>query len=165
MSSPNLFESIAGATPEEDHYLRLWFTVLGCFTQIERALRRRLRQDFGTSLPRFDLLTALATFPEGLTMTELADKVGVSKGNITGVVRRLRQDGLVDKTRQSADRRVQKVELTEAGLAHWTEVRDVYRSVVEEILAELPLAEADRLVAQLNAAQALIDRAGPVQTA
>ena len=165
MATPNLFESVAGVTPEEDHYLRLWFTLLGCFTQVERALRRRLRKDFDTSLPRFDLLTALATFSDGLTMTELAEKVGVSKGNVTGVVRRLREDGLVRQIQQSADRRVQRVELTEAGSTRWREMRAVYREVVEEILAEMSHAEADALRARLHRTQLLIARSGSVQSA
>lgn len=164
MSEPNLFESVASETPQEDHYLHLWFTLLGCFTQMERALRRRLQQDFDTSLPRFDVLTALATFSDGLTMTELAKKVGVSKGNVTGVVRRLREDGLVRQIRQSADRRVQRVELTEQGNARWTEMRVVYRAVVEEVLAELPPEQADALSARLHETQALIDRSAPVQS-
>ena len=165
MSTPNLFESVAGVMPEEDHHLRLWFTLLGCFTQVERALRRRLRRDFDTSLPRFDLLTALATFSGGLTMGELAEKVGVSKGNVTGVVRRLREDGLVRQIRQSADRRVQRVELTKQGHARWREMRVVYRAVVEEVLAELPQAEADALSARLHETQVLIDRSPPVRSA
>jgi DNA-binding MarR family transcriptional regulator len=164
MSEPNLFESIAGETPEEEHNLRLWFTLLGCFTQVERALRRRLRQDFDTSLPRFDVLTALVTFSDGLTMSELAQKLGVSKGNVTGVVRRLWQDGLVRQIRQKTDRRVQRVVLTEQGSAHWTEMRLVYRAVVDAVLAELPSEQADALSARLHDMQILIDRSEPVPT-
>ena len=55
-------------------------------------------------LPRFDVLTALVTFPDGLTMSELAGKLGVSKGNVTGVVGGLRRQGLVDQTRRATDR-------------------------------------------------------------
>ena len=163
MSEPNLFESVAGEIPEEDHYLHLWFTLLGCFTQVERALRRRLQQEFNSSLPRFDVLTALATFSDGLSMSELARKVGVSKGNVTGVVRRLRQIGLVRQIRQAADRRVQRVELTEQGNARWREMRVVYRAVVEEILAELPPEQADALSARLHETQLMIDRSAPVR--
>ena len=100
MTEPNLFESMVGNLPAEDRAIRLWLTLVGCFTSVERALRRRVRKDFDMSLPRFDVLTALVTFPDGLSMTELATKLGVSKGNVTGVVRGLREQGLVDRTRQ-----------------------------------------------------------------
>ena len=162
MSEPNLFESMVRDIPEEDHYVRLWFSLLGCFTGIERALRRRFRKEFDSSLPRFDVLTALITFSQGLTMTELATKLGVSKGNVTGVVGRLRNDGLVDQTRQEDDRRVQLVVITDAGKAQWETMQTQYREVVEKILAELAEKDADNLTEGLLGLQQLIDHATPV---
>ena len=163
MSEPNLFESMVGDIPEEDHYLRFWFTLVGCFTGVERTLRRRLQQQFDTSLPRFDVLTALVTFPDGLTMTELARKLGVSKGNVTGVVGRLREDGLVSQIRQETDRRIQLVVITEAGRTHWEHMQAEYRAVVEAMFAELPGEDTGALTAQLQVVQRVIDRAAPGQ--
>ena len=34
--------------------LRIWLRLLTCTQLIERKVRSRLRQDFGTTLPRFD---------------------------------------------------------------------------------------------------------------
>ena len=162
MSEPNLFESMVGDIPEEDHYIRLWFSLVGCFTSVERELRRQLQQRFDTSLPRFDVLTALVTFPDGLTMTELATKLGVSKGNVTGVVRRLREDGLVRQIRQQDDRRVQLVVISEEGLSRWERMRAEYRVVVEQVLAEFTPEAADRLTARLVDAQQRIDSSVPL---
>ena len=162
MSEPNLFESMVRDIPEEDHYVRLWFSLLGCFTGIERALRRRFRQEFDSSLPRFDVLTALVTFPNGLTMSELAAKLGVSKGNVTGVVGRLRNDGLVDQIRQEDDRRVQLVVITDAGRTQWETMQVHYRQVIERIFTELTEGDADQLTDRLLNLQVLIDKATPV---
>ncbi len=159
MTEPNLFESMVGNLPAEDRAIRLWFTLVGCFTSVERALRRRVRKDFDMSLPRFDVLTALVTFPDGLSMTELATKLGVSKGNVTGVVRGLREQGLVDRTRQRSDRRVLRVVITRRGREEWEAIQAVYRGVVEAMLQALPGAEAKGLTTALTELQHVLDAA------
>lgn len=159
MTEPNLFESMVGNIPADDRALRLWFTLVGCFTTVERALRRRVRKEFDMSLPRFDVLTALVTFPDGLSMTELATKLGVSKGNVTGVVRGLREQELVDRTRQRSDRRVLRVVITERGHEEWEAIQAVYRGVVEAMLQALPAAEAKRLTTALTELQHMLDAA------
>lgn len=159
MTEPNLFESMVGNIPADDRALRLWFTLVGCFTTVERALRRRVRKEFDMSLPRFDVLTALVTFPDGLSMTELATKLGVSKGNVTGVVRGLREQELVDRTRQRSDRRVLRVVITESGREEWEAIQAVYRGVVEAMLQALPAAEAKGLTTALTELQHMLDAA------
>jgi DNA-binding MarR family transcriptional regulator len=159
MTEPNLFESMVGNMPAEDRAIRLWFTLVGCFTSVERVLRRRVRREFDTSLPRFDVLTALVTYPDGLTMTELANKLGVSKGNMTGVIGGLREQGLVDQIRQQTDRRVQRVVITRHGKTEWESMQAVYREVVEAMLTALPAAEARSLTAALAELQRILDLA------
>ncbi|MDJ0928103.1 MAG: MarR family transcriptional regulator [Gammaproteobacteria bacterium] len=159
MHEPNLFQSMLEDTPEEDRAIRLWFALLFSFNSVERVLRRRLQRQFDTSLPRFDVLTALVTFPDGLTMSQLAAMLGVTKGNVTGVVRRLRDEQWVDQIQQSDDRRVQRVVITESGKVRWHDMRREYRAAVEDLLAELPAADAQALTGQLVALQALVDNA------
>jgi hypothetical protein len=50
--------SLADAAPGKDS-LRLWLRLLTCANLIEAEIRKRLRVEFGTTLPRFDLLAAL----------------------------------------------------------------------------------------------------------
>jgi DNA-binding MarR family transcriptional regulator len=159
MTEPNLFESMVGGIPAEDRDIRLWLALVGCFTSVERALRRQLRQEFDISLPRFDILTALVTFPDGLTMTELATKLGVSKGNVTGVVRGLREHGLVDRTRQRSDRRVLRVVITPRGKAQWGRMQAEYRRIVEVMLCGLPADQARQLTSALIRLQQVLDEA------
>ena len=51
----------------EDHRdeLRLWLRLLTCTTLIEGEVRRRLRNRFDVTLPRFDLMAQLEKAPEG----------------------------------------------------------------------------------------------------
>ena len=65
--------------------LRLWLRLLKLTRSIEAELRRRLRDQHGTTLPRFDVMAALARHPEGLKMSELSTFLRVSNGNVTGI--------------------------------------------------------------------------------
>ena len=73
--------------------------MVGCFTSVERSLRNRFNRVFAASLPRYDVLTALVQFPDGLTMGQLASRLMVSKGNMTGVVSRLQRLKCVSQAR------------------------------------------------------------------
>ena len=49
----------------DDHHqaIKLWLRMLACTTRIENVIRQRLRSEFGTTLPRFDLLAQLDREP------------------------------------------------------------------------------------------------------
>ena len=89
----------------DDHKteLRLWLRLLTCTTLIENEVRRRLRDKFDITLPRFDLLAQLDRAPNGMTLGELSQRMMVSNGNITGLVERLAEQGLI-RRKPSAER-------------------------------------------------------------
>ena len=101
----------------DDHKteLRLWLRLLTCTTLIENEVRRRLRDQFDITLPRFDLLAQLDRAPNGMTLGELSQRMMVSNGNITGLVDRLTEQGLIRRRPAPNDRRVQIVNLTPEG--------------------------------------------------
>jgi DNA-binding MarR family transcriptional regulator len=109
-------ETRLAASPD-DHKdeLRLWLRLLTCTTMIEGEIRSRLRENFEVTLPRFDLMAQLDKSPEGMTLGELSRRMMVSNGNITGLVERLVELGLVDRVPHPTDRRAAVVRLTEAG--------------------------------------------------
>ena len=98
----------------DDHKteLRLWLRMLTCTTLIEGEVRRRLREHFDVTLPRFDLLAQLDRAPDGMTLGELSRRMMVTNGNITGLVDRLEEQGLVKRRTSPHDRRSQFVSLT-----------------------------------------------------
>jgi len=101
----------------DDHAdeLRLWLRLLTCTNLIEGEVRGRLRERFDVTLPRFDLMAQLDKSPEGMTLGELSRRMMVSNGNITGLVERLVELGLVDRVPHPTDRRAAVVRLTDAG--------------------------------------------------
>ena len=99
-----------------DHQaLRLWLRLLACTTRIEDQIRQRLRNEFGTTLPRFDLLAQLERSPDGLTMRELSQRLMVTGGNVTGITDQLVAEGLVERVDVEGDRRAYRVRLTSRG--------------------------------------------------
>lgn len=104
-------------TPEEggNIELRMWLRLLACANLVTAELRRRLRREFGLSLPTFDILAQIARPPLGPTMGELSQRLMVSKGSVTDLIERLEGRGLVERRADPHDGRVQHVHLTEGG--------------------------------------------------
>lgn len=139
--------------------MRAWLALVSCFSSVERALMRRLAHGFNSSLPRYDVLTALALQPAGLTMGQLARKLMVTKGNITGVVRRLGDDELVTKITTKEDRRIQLVTITAAGRTLWKKMNRDYQTLIDDMMSGLSDQQADALSQSLEKTRAVIERA------
>lgn len=105
----------ARAHSEHPEALRLWLRLLTCTQLVEKDLRGRLREQFDTTLPRFDLMAQLERAPDGLKMNELSRRMMVTGGNITGITDQLVAEGLVDRVGVEGDRRAYRVRLTSKG--------------------------------------------------
>ncbi len=136
--------------PETARRLRLWLRLLGTTTRIERELARRLRRRFGCSLARFDLMAQLEREPRGLTMSQLSERLMVTNGNVTGLVRRLVEDGLAVREADPGDRRLQRVRLTARGLERFHEMARAHAGWVDELLAPLDAEGHEALTALLD---------------
>lgn len=103
----------------DDHHqaLKIWLRMLACTTRVENVIRQRLRSEFGTTLPRFDLMAQLDREPDGLRLGELSQRMMVTNGNLTGLVDRLVREGLVLRKVDADDRRAFIVRLTKTGKA------------------------------------------------
>jgi DNA-binding MarR family transcriptional regulator len=96
--------------------LRLWLRLLSCTRLMENQIRGNLRDEFETTLPRFDVMAQLYRYPDGLRMGEISHLLMVTNGNITGIIDQLANDGLVERATNPDDRRAYTVRLTPAGL-------------------------------------------------
>lgn len=68
----------------------------------------------GLSIPQFDALSTL-TEGEGMTQQDLAARLYVTKGNVSGLIDRLVEAGLVERRPIPGDRRSHALHLTPAG--------------------------------------------------
>src|SRR5258706_14817577 len=113
---------------------------------IERVVRSRLREQFGTTLPRFDLLAQLERHPEGLKMNELSRMLMVTGGNVTAIVDQLEKEGLGERLDEPADRRAFRIRLTRAGEKTFTDMSRAHAGWVVELLAGLSRPEHEELL-------------------
>ena len=102
---------------EHPKALRLWLRMLTCTQLIEKRVRAQLRDQFDTTLPRFDLMAQLERHPDGLKMNELSRRLMVTGGNVTGITDQLVREALVERTGVEGDRRAWRVRLTAQGRA------------------------------------------------
>jgi len=131
----------------EDHSaLRIWLRLLTCTQLIERRVRSNLREQFATTLPRFDLMAQLERYKRGLKMSELSRLLMVTGGNVTGIVDQLEKEGLVERLDEPADRRAFRIRLTRAGEKIFAEMARAHEEWVVELLSGLSRREADDLL-------------------
>ena len=126
--------------------LRLWLRLLTCTTLIESEVRRRLRENFDITLPRFDLMAQLDRAPSGMTLGELSQRMMVSNGNITGLVDRLVKQGLIQRKPLPHDRRVQIVSLTAEGQREFRAMARINADWVGEIFQGLSPEDIEALM-------------------
>jgi len=132
----------------EDHAeeLRLWLRLLTCTTLIEGEIRRRLRDAFDVTLPRFDLMAQLDKSPNGMTLGELSQRMMVSNGNVTGLAERLVEQGLLDRRASPNDRRAQLVSLTAEGRRAFRAMARTHEDWIAEIFVDLSPDEIEMLM-------------------
>ncbi|MFM7330492.1 MAG: MarR family winged helix-turn-helix transcriptional regulator [Brachymonas sp.] len=133
--------------------LRLWLRLLSCTQHIERHVRTALREQFDTTLPRFDLMAQLERAPEGLKMNELSRRLMVTGGNITGITDQLVAEGLVERTSVEGDRRAYLVRLTAAGLksfVHMAKAHEEWICQAFEGLSPKEIAQLHKLLGQVK---------------
>jgi DNA-binding MarR family transcriptional regulator len=121
----------------EDHHqaIKLWLRLLACTTRVETVVRNRLRGEFATTLPRFDLLAQLEREPAGLTMGELSQRLMVTGGNVTGVTDQLEAEGMVRRMPHPRDRRATAVQLTPAGRRQFRRMAALHEQWIIALLA------------------------------
>lgn len=130
--------------------LRAWLRLLTCSTLIERDLRTKFRANFDLALPQFDILAELDHAGQPQTMSELSRRLMVSNGNVTNLVDRLVENGLVARSPLASDRRVHLIALTESGRAEFAKMASAHEQWIGEMLSEVSNEDLDRLSALLD---------------
>ncbi len=118
----------------------------------------------GLTLPQHNALLALAAQGGRSTMSDLVRLTHQSPATLTGIMDRLIGAGLVERTRDSADRRVVYVALTAAGQARLVEANQQREADIGHIVAhfsEADLVEFDRLLRLFVAGLAAMVKAQP----
>ena len=130
---------------QHPHELRLWLRLLTCSQLIETQVRTGLREQFDTTLPRFDLMSQLERSVDGLKMNELSRRMMVTRGNITGITNQLVTEGLVARMDVAQDKRVCRVKLTPKGRKLFNAMAVAHENWIVQAFAGLDAKEINAL--------------------
>ena len=136
----------------EEHHesLRLWLRILTCTNLVENELRNYLREEFDSTLPRFDFIAQLERHPQGLRMGELSRLMMVSGGNVTGIATQLEKEGLIKRETSKGDRRSFVVRLTAKGQRRFKRMAEEHEAWVIEMFSGMEATEIDALLQLLR---------------
>ncbi|MDB6094746.1 MAG: MarR family transcriptional regulator [Verrucomicrobia bacterium] len=122
-----------------------------CFRVTETNLNRH-----NISQGRFGVLMILLNNcrndgqPSALSPAELAERTGVTRATITGLIDTLERDGLVTRSPDAVDRRMMEVSLTEKGRAALHEILPEHFRRMSSLMQSLDEGERKLLVQLLN---------------
>jgi DNA-binding MarR family transcriptional regulator len=125
-------------TPE-----RIYFRFIRLHQRVFGEMAHTLKPT-GLSIPQFDVLSTL-TEQQGMSQSDLAARLYVTKGNVSGLIDRLVEAGLVERRAAAADRRSNAVFLTEAGRKAADEGIRLQKAFVADTLGRLDQADLNVL--------------------
>ena len=101
---------------QHDSRLGAWHSFLRAHARVVRELERELQSEQKLALTDYDVLVQLAAADERrLRMSDLADRLLLSRSGATRLIDRLVAEGLVERASCESDRRGQWAALTDAG--------------------------------------------------
>lgn len=132
-----------------------WLAIALVYQRHHRLLSARLKP-LEVSVPQLDVLANLYG-SEGLQQTELADRLLVTKANVTGLVARLLERGWVERTPDPSDGRAHRVALTRAGRRVAQRALEARGTLIEEVFSTLSSAQREALTDLANTVGAHLD--------
>ena len=136
----------------DDPRLRAWIAFLRAYAAVTRRLEAELHAERDLGLAEYDALVQLALADDRrLRMSELAERVVLSRSGVSRLVDRLEATGLVARAACRDDARVSWATLTDAGFDRLREASPVHlRGVQAHFLAQIPDEDREALVRALE---------------
>jgi DNA-binding MarR family transcriptional regulator len=109
-----------------------------------RALEKNaqiLFRPFGLTTAQFNVLNCLSDQPDGVRASRLAQELIVDQSNVTGLLKRMKKEGLVTQVESPGDRRQHVVVLSSKGKNAWTRAYAAYERCLKTLDSELTAKE------------------------
>lgn len=133
-----IFDMQSNCMPEDTQLaVRLW-AALQKTSFLLRGQMRPVIAQWELTGPQWRVLRKLGEAGlEGLTAGQMCGHLGVTGGNMTGIMDKLEEAGLVQRLPHPSDRRALLLQLTEQGEALYHEIKPAYEARVAEVLSLL----------------------------
>lgn len=143
----NKKQAPAPVLPWDNPRFRNWVAVAKAAQAVGRALSDALAPlDLKTA--QLDMLMNIYRHP-GLSQQELAEKLIVGRSNITMLMPGLVARGIVTRTGDKGDKRIQRLALTDAGTKLLMKALAIYSALIDKAMAAATPQECDMVGAQM----------------
>lgn len=129
--------------------MKACFEVLALAGAIDRSCAQRLAP-YRLSEGKFVLLFLLQQTPDGLAPNELAERAGVTRGTITGLLDGLERDGYISRYPDGADRRRLTIRLSPQGKEIAAKLVEDHSQWIASLFAGFSPEELEALTPLLN---------------
>ena len=136
--------------------MHLVLRVMAAAQALEKAAARVFKPH-GLTPARFNVLNLLADRPDGRRASDLASALIVDPSNVTGLLKRMRREGLLVELENAHDRRQYIVGLSAKGRTAWRNAHRDYEHCLAALVAGLGPKEgatADQVLQALIAGAA-----------
>ncbi len=135
---------------QQEAYLALWRT----YDRL-RALENKLFAEFDVTAQQYNLLRLLrASHPQAVPTLSLVARLVSRAPDVTRMIDRLEEGGLIVRTRSTEDRRTVLVGITQSGVALLEKIAEPLRKCHDRQLGHLSSADLKALVQLLHKARA-----------
>jgi len=124
--------------------------------ELQRKVRRALRgyvpdawMNLNLTIPQLKSLFLIARVGS-MNTKSLAEELGVTPSNVTGIIDRLVKQGLVSRQENPEDRRMLELRVTDKGEAILTSLREETIGSMSEVLARMSTRELSSLAQGLS---------------
>jgi DNA-binding MarR family transcriptional regulator len=133
-------------SPRQEAYLALQRTTDLASRPVEKVFAR-----WGLTPEQYNVLRILrGAEPKGLPTLEIGRRMITRASNVTRIIDRLESKGLVDRKRETQDRRVVRIRIAGAGLSLLDEMQDAVFTAAQGSINGLSESEAEKLVGLLE---------------
>ncbi len=134
--------------------LRTWLDLLTVSSAFKKAIDANLRNEFGVTISRFDIMSALdRAGADGLRAGALTQRLKVSDGNTTQVIAGLTKEGLVKRKVSPDDGRVVIFKLTAKGRNRFAKMAEEHKDWVSDAfsgMSETQMKTMRKLLSQIR---------------
>jgi DNA-binding MarR family transcriptional regulator len=142
-------DAVAAAVPDADlDALRASFDLIRASTRLVQRLEAEVHRDAGWSMAGFRVMFCVWVNGE-LEPRDIARLSGLSRAAVSSVLNTLERDGLVERFRESDDRRLVTVRLTDDGAARLVAAYARQNEVEQDFFGSLSAGDRRRLARDL----------------
>ena len=157
-------ERTTARSQRETREFSSWFSVVRTYEECARRYGSML-EHFGLTVSQFDALSSIDALGEDAQPKAVADRLLVTRANVSGLLRRLEERGLIEITPHESDKRSLRCSLTAEGRALTARAQTAAARFVRAQLAPFPTAVLDAMEQQMRAMHAHLQRLDPAALA